>query len=508
MTLFRSGISLAFFTLVSRIFGLLREQVIANLFGASSGSAGDAVNIAFKLPNLFRRIFAEGALSSVFIPIFNEKLLQNDRAAKHFTGEIFTLLLLSLVIIVALMQIFMPLLMFIIAPGFSADKEKFDLTVLLCRITMPYLIFVSITALCGGVLNSVKRFTAFAFSPVLLSVTVIVGTFALKDKLTPAISIAIALLIAGILQVLFMLYCLAKAKMTFPVVFKPDDPDVKKLLRNMGPSAVGACAGQLNLFISQSIASYIPGAVSILSYADRIYQFPLSIVGATLSTILLPELSRIYKSKDYSKADQVQNKAVQVSLFLSIPAMCGIIALAHPIIHIIYERGAFTAIDTAKTADAIAAFALGLPAFILVKALTPIFYAKQDTKTPFKITIYSLIVNTVLNIILMQFFSHVGIALGSSIAGWFNLWLIHRFAKRQGHFSLTPSLLIFLIKILFSCLVMVGIIAIIKYYHGDYFYSQSLIVKAASLGGTISTGGGAFLALSLLLGLYPKSSKV
>ena len=495
--LFRSGVVVAFFTLISRIFGLVREQFIASLFGSTP--MGDSINVAFKLPNLFRRIFAEGALSSVFIPIYNEKMLISKKAANNFSGEVFTLLLLTLIVIIALMQIFMPQLMLFIAPGFHGKKEKFELTVFLCRITIPYLIFVSLTALLGGILNSVKKFAAFAFSPVILSVCVIIFTLTFDNYIESTISISLSLIIAGILQVSFVFFCVKRADLNFPIIFNPSDPDVKKLLINMGPATISSGVQQLNLFISQSIASFIEGAISILSYADRIYQFPLSIIGTSFSTILLPELSKIYKSNDIVAAKKIQNNAIRMGLLLSLPATFGIIILSHPIINIIYERGVFTPQDTTNTAEAISAFALGLPAFILAKILTPIFYANGDTKTPLKITLFSIIINTGMNLLLMDSLKHIGIAVGTSIAAWYNLGLLYSYTTKQNKLHIEAGIKLFCGKILLCCIIMSIIIALIKYYYLEYFYSEYLLIKVCMLGGTIAVGMGAFFGTAYLL---------
>lgn len=503
MALFRSGIIVAFFTLISRIFGLARELFIASLFGA--GNVADSVNVAFKLPNLFRRVFGEGALSLVFVPIFNTKIIESKAAARYFTGAIFTILLITLIIIVILMEIFMPSLMFIIAPGFYKDLEKFNLAVTLCRITTPYLVFISITALFGGILNSVKRFAAFAFSPIILSLSVIFVTLLLEKHIKASISVGISVLIAGILQIIFMFFCIIRAGLFFPIVFDPANKDVKKFLLNMGPAAASSGVQQLNLFISQSIASFIEGAISILSYADRIYQFPLSIIGATFSTILLPELSKIYHLNDLEKITKIQNNAVRVGLLLSLPSALGIIVLSEPIIHIIYERGAFTYEDTVKTAQAISVFALGIPAFVLAKILTPIFYANHDTKTPLKVTIYSLLANTILNIILMIPLKHVGIALGSSMAAWYNVWLLYIYTKKHGHFSIDSKLYLFCRKVLVSCVTMMVVILLIKYYYSSYYFSESLLVKSSILAMTILVGMMVYFLMIYYYKLYQKN---
>ncbi|WP_250311742.1 murein biosynthesis integral membrane protein MurJ [Rickettsia endosymbiont of Oedothorax gibbosus] len=506
-TLFRSGIIIALFTLISRISGLARELFVASLFGA--GSVADSVNVAFKLPNLFRRIFGEGALSVVFVPIFNTKIIESREAARHFTGVIFTILLITLVMVVVLMQLMMPSLMFIIAPGFHEDPEKFNLTIALCRITMPYLVFISIAAMLGGILNSVKRFAAFAFSPIILNILVIITTVALQERISAPISISLSLVIAGLLQIIFMFYCVIRVGLSFPLVFDPYNRDVKKFLSNMGPAVVSSGFQQLSLFISQSIASFIEGAISILSYADRIYQFPLSIIGVTFGTILLPELSKTYQMNDLEKAAKIQNNAIKVGLLLSLPATFGIIVLSEPIIHIIYQRGAFTYADTIKTAEAISAFALGLPAFILAKILTPIFYANHDTKTPLKITLYSLTVNTILNIIMMRQFGHLGIALACSITAWYNVWLLYVHTKKYGLSFIDAKLYSFCIytfcgKILLSCVIMTLVIWVIKHYYAQYYYAEFLLVKAFMLAATIIVGVATFFLMVFCFKLYPK----
>lgn len=493
--LFRSGVIVAFFTLLSRFFGLARELFIAATFGTTQ--IADCVNVAFKFPNLFRRIFGEGALSAVFIPMYSEKLVTSKENAKKFSGEIFILLLLTLTCLTIVLQIFMPLLMVLIAPGFMYSGEKYDLAITLCRLTIPYVIFVSVTALFGGMLNSVRKFAAFAFVPILMNICVIAIPYLSKDFIEPHYGISYALLIAGIMQVSFMYFCLIRAGLKFPLLFKPKDPEVKKLLKKMGPATMSSGAQQLNLFISQSIASFLPGAVSILSYADRLYQLPLSLIGVTFGTILLPELSKIYKKQDYTKANFLQNKAIKIAFSISIPAMLGLLTLSQPIIHLIYERGEFTSNDTLLTAHALAAFAFGLPAFVLAKILTPIFYANLDTKTPFKITVYSLVINTILNILLMIPFGHVGIALGSSIAAWINVWLLNKHAKQYGNFSITRDTKKFALKILVCGFVMSGFILITAHYFDKLFYSSIFVIKAASLLGTI-----AFAIVIFILSAY------
>lgn len=496
----KSGLVVALYTLLSRLFGLARELFIAATFGTTS--VADCVNVAFKLPNLFRRIFGEGALSAVFIPIFNEKLLISKKQARVFSGEIFILLLLVLIVLTLIMQILIPYLMVLIAPGFYIEKNKYELAILLCRITMPYLIFVSITALFGGMLNSIKKFAAFAFVPILMNVSIIVGTVFLQKSMPEEYGISISLIIAGILQVSFMYFCLWKNDLTFPIIFKTNDKDVKKLLRNMGPATLSSGTQQLNLFISQSIASFIPGAVSILSYADRLYQLPLALIGITFGTILLPELSKIYAKGNFIEANLLQNRAVQLGMVITIPATVGLITLAHPIINLIFRRGEFTEHDTLVTSQALIAFSFGLPAYVFAKILTPIFYANQDTKTPFRISLYSLITNTILNVILMAPLEHLGIAAGSSIAAWYNVYLLNKHAKKYGDFRITRLTLVFSIKALISAIIMGSSIYLFAIQYSEFFYHEKLSIKAISVLGTITIAIIIYGTLSYIFKLY------
>jgi putative peptidoglycan lipid II flippase len=500
----RSGFIVAFYTLLSRILGMAREIFVSNLFG--SGPIADSVNVAFKLPNLFRRIFAEGALASVFVPIFSSKLLESQKSAEKFASKVFWLLIITLICVILMMQYFMPELMIIMAPGFHDQPEKFDLTILLCRITMPYLLFISIASFIGGMLNSIGRFASFSFAPILLNIAVIFGTMGLSSYMSDAIAISYSIIIGGILQIAFMIIAGKYANLhirSTPDLLTPDK-DINKLLRMMVPATISSGSAQISIFISQSIASFIPGAVSILSYAERIYQFPLSIIGTAFGTVLLPKLSKLYKTNDLAQIDKTQNNAIKFALFLSLPCALGIMALADPIIYLIYERGAFTAEDTVKTADALAAFALGLPAFILAKIFTPIFYANCDTKTPMKLTIYGLIVNSTLNIILMQFIGHIGIALGSSIAAWFYLYLLIKSTHKNGLFRITTGTKLFITKIFISSLIMAAAVAMILNIATASFYSTTTMLQILYLMGFITLGATIYFSCGVILGTITK----
>lgn len=478
MSLFKSGFIVAFFTLISRVFGLLRELFIAHIFG--SGWVADSVNVAFKLPNFFRRIFAEGAFSAAFIPLFNQKLNQSHIEAKKYTANIAIILTITLVILTALTQLLMPYCMLVIAPGFYATPEKFDFAVMLARITMPYLIFISLVALYGGVLNSLGNFVAFSASPILMNIILILSTYMLgKMHFNIAIAFAYSIIIAGITQLIVICFSCYKHNM-FSLFIKPRfNNDAKILLQKMTPAALSSSVTQINIFISQSIASFIPGAVSILSYADRLYQFPLSIIGISFSTVLLPMLSKAIKENNIQQIKNLQNQSFQIACFLSIPAATGIYLLAESFIKIIYEHGAFTALDSVNTSIALKAYCLGLPAFILLKVITPNFYANLNTKQPLYITIQTIILNCLANIILMNYYGTVGIALGTSIAAWFNFIQLYRLAQKNNYLAIQfINLVKYISKVLIANIIMSFVVILfLKFLPIDFSMRLTTIIQ-------------------------------
>lgn len=469
MSLLRSGFAVASFTLLSRIFGLLRELCLAQVFGASNYA--DCINVALKLPNLFRRIFSEGALAAVFVPLYSKKRISSPKQAEEFTNKVFCGLLYLLVIFCILMQLFMPQIMLILAPGFTKHPEKFQLAVLLSRITMPYLIFISLSALIGGVMNTIDKFKAFAATPIILNVGIIIGCYIYVDYNLKPIITAIAILVSGIAQLAFMYYSLRKEKISITLTTNIICQDTKYLLKQMGPATLSNGIMQINLFISNSLASFIDGAVSILSYAERLYQLPLSLIGTTFSTIMLPNLSKLYSSKDITAANKIQEDAIKLAFYISTPCSIGIYLLATEIITLIYQRGAFNQQDVLQTALCLKGFSIGLIAFILNKIFTPSFYANNDQHTPFKITAYSLAINIVLNIIFMQFWNASGIAIGSSIAAWINTFLLYYAARNKLAFTFSANFTWFIFKV--ACCNIIMLICLI--------ISEALLIKLSWL---------------------------
>lgn len=499
VSILRSGFVVSFFTLISRVSGLMRELSLAYIFG--SGYQADCINVALKLPNLFRRIFAEGALSTVFIPMYNKKILQGPEHARIFAGEILGLLLCVLGILIIIMQIFMPQIMLILAPGFSQDLVKFDLAILLCTITTPYLVFISSAALIGGMLNSIGKFKAFAAMPIILNIIIIISCWITTDAYIQPKLIAIAIVFAGMLQLLFMYINSKNYNLDIALKFRLNSKDSIYLIQQMLPAILSAGINQISLFISLSIASFINGAISILSYAERIYQFPLSLIGTAFATVLLPEMSRLYNNNQIDKAIETQQNALKFAIYICLPCCFGISILSDYIIDTIYKRGAFTTSDCILTARCLCAFSIGLPAFILNKIFTPIFYANNDQKTPLKITIYSLLSNIIFNILLIRVCGMVGIAIGSSIAAWLNVCLLYYQIKKNFGFEINKQNWQFIIKVLASAIIMASVLIIANNNIDNWFYQSNSTVKILILGLMVILGAIIYLLSNLIFGI-------
>ena len=429
------------FTMISRVLGFVRDVLLASVLGA--GPVADAFFVAFKLPNFFRRLFAEGAFNAGFVPVFS-KLLENEGrvAAKDFAEQALAVLLLVLFGFVVALQALMPWLMMGMAPGFMADPAKFELTVELTRLTFPYLLFISLVSLMGGVLNSLGRFAAVAATPILLNlclIAAVVGFVGLVPTAGHALAWGVA--VAGIVQFVWLLMALRREGILLRLRRPRLSPRVVELLKLIAPAAVGAGVVQINLVIDIILASLLPeGSVSYLFYADRLAQLPIGVVGVAVGTALLPLLSRQIASGDQASAHEAQNRALEFALLLALPAALALLVVAAPIISVLFERGAFDAEVTLKTSYALMAYAVGLPAYVLVKVLTPGFFARHDTKTPVRIALIALGVNLVLNIVLMIPLQHAGLALATAISAWVNTALLYGALRREGHLRVDARL--------------------------------------------------------------------
>jgi putative peptidoglycan lipid II flippase len=436
MSLLHSVATVGSYTAVSRVFGFVRDVLTAAILGA--GPVADAFFVAQRLPNLFRSLFAEGAFSAAFVPLFAGTMAEHGRErARIFAEDALAVLAAALLGFVLLGEIFMPIVMDVIAPGFREDPEKFELAVDLARITLPYLLFISLVALQGGVLNSVDRFAAAAAAPILLNLFLIAALLLMRRLgWHDGRALAWAVCAAGFAQFLWLLFSCAHARMALRLPLPQLTPGVRRALAVMAPGTIGAGVTQLNLLISTALASFLPGgSVSYLYYADRLNQLPLGVVGIAVGTAILPSLSRQLRLGDLPQAIATQNRGIEFALLLTLPAAVALAVLATPILMVLFQRGAFGPADTAATAAALAAYAAGLPAFVLIKVLAPAFFARHDTATPVKVAVAAMAVNLCLTLVLMQFLAHVGIALATTAAGWLNALMLLALLIRRHHFT-------------------------------------------------------------------------
>jgi putative peptidoglycan lipid II flippase len=437
MALLRSVATVGSYTLVSRVFGFIRDILTAAILGA--GPVADAFFVAQRLPNLFRSLFAEGAFGAAFVPLASGALTEGGKTLmREFAEEAFAVLFAVLLLFMLLGEILMPWVMSVVAPGFGADPEKFALVVTLTRITFPYLLFISLTALQAGVLNAIDRFAAPAATPILLNLFLIGGLLLMwRFGWHDGTVLAAALSAAGVAQLLWLMASCARAGVALHLRRPRLTPRVRETLRIMGPGVVGAGVTQINLLISTALASLLPGgSVSYLYYADRLNQLPLGVVGIAIGTAILPPLSRQVRTGDAAGAAATQNRGVELALLLTLPAAAALVVLATPILAVLFQRGAFNAGDTAATAAALAAYTVGLPAFVLVKVLAPGFYAQRNTATPVKVAVAAVALNFVLTLVLMQFLEHVGVAIALSVSGWVQAGALLLLLRRHGHFRL------------------------------------------------------------------------
>lgn len=436
MSLLRPIATVGGLTMVSRILGFVRDVLIAAVLGA--GPVADAFFVAFRLPNFFRRLFAEGAFNAAFIPLFTRRLEEGGTEhARIFAEHILSIFVIALLVLVTLLQIFMPLAMLGFAPGFSTDPEKFDLAVEFARIAFPYLLFISLVSQFGGVLNSLNRFAAAAATPIILNLTLIAALLALGPVLeTPGHALAWGAFGAGVIQFLWLVWACRRAGMAFRLPRPRLSPDVRRFLKLLLPGALGAGVLQINTLVGTILASLLPtGAVSYLYYADRVHQLPLGVIGIAVGTALLPLLTRQLRSGDDMGAEDSMNRAIEFALLMTVPATAALIAIPEPIVAALFERGAFDADATVATAYALIAYAAGLPAYVLIKVLAPGFFAREDTVTPVRIATAAVVANILISLALMQPLGHVGLALATALAAWLNAGWLCVALVRRGHLT-------------------------------------------------------------------------
>lgn len=453
MGLIRSVATVGGFTMGSRLLGFVRDILIARVLGA--GDLADVFFVALRLPNVFRALFAEGAFNAAFVPQFSRRLQgEGLPAARRFAEEALVVLLTFLLLFTVAAQAGMPWFIYVIAAGFAEQPEKLALAVLLTQITFPYLLFISLTALQGGILNSLYRFGHAAAAPIVLNLVMIVAlVFVAPVTGAPAHVLAWAVAVAGVGQFLWMVVACHSAGVALRLPRPRLTPGVRVFLRRLGPGLLGAGVMQLNLLVGSNIASFLAaGSIAYLSYADRIYQLPLAVVGSALGVVLLPMLSRALRAGDEAGANDHLNRGLEFAMLLVLPATVALLVIPHPIISGVFEYGKFTAEASAQTAAALAAYSLGLPAFVMAKSLTTPFFAREDTATPFRFAVISVAANIALSLILSRYFAHVGIALATAAASWLNVGLLLLALRRRGFMKIDARLWSRLIRIVVASL--------------------------------------------------------
>jgi len=491
-------------TMASRMLGFVREALIAAALGV--GPVTDAFYAAFRFPNLFRRLFAEGAFNTAFVPLFSKELEGGGmEAARHFGEHVLAALLAALLALTAVAMIFMPFLVStLVAPGFLDDPEKFDLTVVMTRIMFPYLACMSLVAMFSGILNSMRRFFLAALVPVLLNVILSAAlALCLLLELPARITglwLAWGVFISGIAQLAILIAAVRKAGFTLRLRRPRLTPAVRRVLVLMAPALVTGGIMQINLLIGQIIASAQDKAIALLNFADRINQLPLGVIGIAVGVVLLPELARALKAGNQREAQHLQNRSLEFALGLTVPAAVGLMVLPGPIVALLYERGAFTALDTAMTASALSAFASGLPAYVLVKVFQPGFFAREDMRTPMWFSLISVIVNIAMSLVLFRWLGHVAIALATSVSSWVNVLLLAVTLWRRNAFR--PSG-ITLRRVAMICLASaaMGIVA----YGLDVLViapleEATVVLRAIAVLVVIAAAAVVYLALALLTG--------
>jgi len=433
MAFFRSLSTVTGLTLLSRVLGYTRDVFIGSTFGDSGVS--DAFFVALRLPNVFRRLFAEGALNSSFVPIFTEIYEKNGKdQALHFVGLVFSILSLILILLVGVFEIFMPSVMGVIAMGFKSDMGKFTLAVNFGYLIFPYIFFIALASLCAGVLNSLNRFFAATAAPIILNLFAILAVVFYGSHIIQAgYALSISIALAGVVQFLWVFIACWRANAPIRLGRPQLTPKIKLLLKRMLPGIAGGGVYQFNLLISDMIASFVPMAISYLSYADRINQFPLSLIGIAMGTVLLPVFSRQAQNKRHTDAMYMQNRALQFSFVLTLPATIALATISLPIIVTLFEHNKFTHTMSISVAQVLSIFAFALPANVMVKIFSAKFFASGNTKTPVKAAIISMVSNVIFNLAFFHFFSYLGIAMASTLASWINGLFLFYWLKKENH---------------------------------------------------------------------------
>ncbi|MEJ6588131.1 MAG: murein biosynthesis integral membrane protein MurJ [Pelagibacterales bacterium] len=502
MNLIKSTGTFSFFTIISRLLGYLRDILIAVFLGA--GPLADTFFVAFRIPNTFRRLFSEGTFNAAFVPSYSS-VLNNKRKSQKFANNIFTLLTIALFFLVLVIEIMMPIFVFLIAPGFDGDYQKMELAITLTRITFPFLIFISLASFFSAILNSHNKFAIASAAPIILNILligVLIFGKILNDQLVYYLSYAVT--ISGILQFIF-LYFFVKKYFTpkINLSFKIDNK-IKLFFKKLLPSIFSSGVTQINILVGTIIASFQASAVSYLYYADRIYQINLAIAGIAIGTVILPQLSKHVQSNKKEKINLIQNKALELSLFLSIPASLALLIASEEIISSLFGYGSFNELSVINSAKALFYFAIGLPAFSLIKVFSAFFFARHNTKVPFYISLTSVLLNVFISVVFFKEIGFIIIPIATTISSWFNAILLFIFLKTKNLFSFNLVFLNSFIKILLASVLM-GIFFnyVIHFFNDKLLYEASF--KAIYLIGAVVLGLIFYIVIAILIKAFKRS---
>jgi len=474
MNLLKSTGTFGFFTLLSRILGYLRDILIAIFLG--TGVLADAFFIAFRIPNTFRRLFSEGTFNAAFVPSYASEIVKGKKQSNKFANNIFNLLFLGLLFLVLIVQIFMPAFVSIIAPGFVENIEKMELAISLTRITFPFLLFVCLASFFSAILNSHNKFAAASAAPIILNI-ILIGVLLfsklLGDNLVFYLSYGVSF--SGFLQLVF-LYKFVRKFYSLKLDFKiKTNSKIKVFFKKLLPSIFASGVTQINILVGTIIASFQASAVSYLYYADRIYQINLAIAGIAIGVVVLPQLSKHIQTKKKSKIHLIQNKALELSLFLTLPASAALLIASEEIISALFGYGSFDQVSVLNSGKALYYFALGLPAFSLIKVFSSFFFANHDTKIPFYISLFSVLINIVISI---SYFNEIGfiiIPIATTISSWFNAILLFAFLKNRDLFSFNKIFLVRFVKIIVASLLMAILFNfLITYFKYELAFNQNI----------------------------------
>ncbi|MBT9614257.1 MAG: murein biosynthesis integral membrane protein MurJ [Burkholderiales bacterium] len=501
MNLLKALATVSAMTLLSRILGFVRDTVIARAFGA--GLMTDAFFVAFKIPNLLRRLFAEGAFSQAFVPILGEyKAKRNFDEMRLLVDHVAGLLALALFVVTLIGVIAAPLVIYLSAPGFSADAQKFDITVTMLRIIFPYIFFISLVALAGGILNTYSRFSVPAFTPVLLNLCMIAGALWLTPYFNPPVlALAWSVLAGGVLQLAFQVPFLRRMKLLPRPRLNFRDAGVRRIMKLMGPAVFGVSVGQISLLINTIFASFlVTGSVSWLYYADRLMEFPAGMLGVALGTILLPSLAKHYASASHEEYSKLLDWGLRLTLLLALPAALALAQLAVPLIATLFHYGKFSAHDLFMTREALLAYSIGLLGLIMVKVLAPGFYARQNIRTPVKIAVATLIATQLMNLAFVWKLQHAGLALAIGLGACLNASLLYYHLRKAGIYTPQPGWALFLLKVAVALTAMAGALYWVM---GDAqtWLSMPAFNKVAQLTLLVAVGAGAYFLTLFALGV-------